>query len=60
MKRKLKKFAKDYKAGLITLDKVRMSYGGWRAHASYGNTYHLIRDMDQYYSALFGEKFNAD
>lgn len=60
MKRKMKKFAKDYKAGLIPIDKVRLSYGGWRAHASYGNTHHLIRDMDQYYFNLFGEKFDTN
>lgn len=57
MKRKMKKYAKDYKAGLISIEKARLSYGGWRAHASYGNTHHLIQDMDRYYEKLFGEPF---
>lgn len=58
MRRKMKKFAKLYRNGLISLEKVRHSYGGWRAHASYGNAYHLIQNMDQYYKRLFGEPFN--
>lgn len=58
MRRKMKKFAKLYRNGLISLEKVRHSYGGWRAHASYGNAYHLIQNMDQYYERLFGEPFN--
>lgn len=57
MKRKLRKFARGYHNGLISMNKVRASYGSWRAHASYGNTYHLIQNMDQYYFKLFGEKF---
>lgn len=57
MRRKLKKFAKDYHAGLILIDKAQKSYDGWRAHALYGNTHSLIRDMDQYYEQLFGEPF---
>lgn len=57
MRRKLKKFAKDYHAGLISIDKAQKSYDGWRAHALYGNTHSLIRDMDQYYEQLFGEPF---
>lgn len=57
MRRKMKKFAKLYRNGLIPLEKVRHSYGGWRAHASYGNAYHLIQNMDQYYEWLFGEPF---
>lgn len=58
MRRKMKKFAKLYRNGLISLEKVRNSYGGWRAHASYGDTYHLIQNMDWYYERLFGEPFN--
>ncbi len=46
MRRKMKKFAKLYRNGLTSLEKVRNSYGGWRVHASYGNTYHLIQNMD--------------
>ena len=57
VKRKMRKLASDYRQGLIPLWKARQAYGGWRAHASYGNTYHLIRNMDQYFNKLFGEPF---
>lgn len=58
VKRKLKKFAKCYSEGTMTMRKIKDSYCSWRAHASYGNTYHLIRKMDNYYFELFGQHFN--
>lgn len=54
VKRKLRKLAKDYKQGLISLDKIIEYYGSWRSFASYGNTYHLIRNMDNYFYDLIG------
>lgn len=59
IKRKLKKFAKRYDEGTMTMRKINDSYRSWRAHASYGNTYHLIRKMDNYYFELFGQRFNG-
>lgn len=59
MKRKLKKFAEEYKAGMRSIENIRASYGSWRSFASYGNTHHLIRNMDEYYYKLFGQQFNV-
>ena len=57
MKRKLRKYAKNYEAGTMSIEKIRQSYGGWRSFASYGNTHHLIDDMDKYYNKLLGQSF---
>lgn len=54
MKRKLRKFKEKYDEGTMTIDEINQSYMGWRTHASYGNTYHLIQNMDDYYEKLFG------
>ena len=57
MKRKMRKFAKNYEAGTMSIYDIRQSYGSWRSFASYGNTHHLIYDMDKYYHKLFGQSF---
>lgn len=57
MRRKLKAFSKKYAAGEMTMARIRASYGSWRKHASYGDTHHLIRKMDEYYRQLFGMDF---
>lgn len=54
MKCKLRRLAQDYQNGLISLDKIIEYYGSWRSHASYGNTYHLLRNMDDYFYKLIG------
>ena len=54
-RRKLKKMHSLLEAGRITPDTVAQSYQSWRGHASKGNCYHLIRNMDQYYNTLFGK-----
>lgn len=56
VRRKLKKFSKEYEAGRMSIDTIRRCYAGWRMYASYGNTRNLIRQMDNYYSELFGKK----
>lgn len=55
MKRKLKKLSDLYAAGRIDKSTVEQSYQSWRGHAAKGNSYHLIRNMDQYYKRLFGD-----
>ena len=55
MKRKLKKFADLQAAGKIDAKTIEQSYQSWRGHASKGNSYHLIRNMDRYYKDLFGK-----
>ncbi len=37
---------------LITFDKVEQSYQSWRSHAERGNSYYLIRSMDQLFAEL--------
>ncbi len=59
VKRKLRKFSYEYKQGTMALDKINESYGSWRAYALYGDTYHLVRDMDKLYYELFGCEFKA-
>lgn len=54
-RRKLKKMRGLLDAGRITPDTVAQSYQSWRGHASKGNCYHLIRNMDRHYNKLFGQ-----
>jgi retron-type reverse transcriptase len=53
MKRKLKNMRPLMEAGRVTPEAVAQSFQSWRAHASHGNCYHLIRRMDRYYATLF-------
>lgn len=55
MRRKMKKFAEEYKAGIRSIEQIRAIYISWRAHASYGNTRYLIQKMDALYKTLFEE-----
>lgn len=52
IKSKLHRLAKDYHNGLISLDYIIEVYISWRSHASYGNTYYLLKDMDEYFYGL--------
>lgn len=54
-RRRLTKMRGLLEAGKITPEKVEQSYQSWRGHASKGNCYHLIRNMDQHYNKLFGQ-----
>lgn len=53
VRRKLKKMKHLVDEGKITIETPVQSYESWRGHASHGNSYHLIRDMDRYYQKLF-------
>lgn len=55
MRRKLKKMSVLHASGRIDKKSVEQSYQSWRAHASKGNCYYLIRKMDQHYRNLFKE-----
>lgn len=57
MKRKLKKFKKLYDCERITKDKIDASYNSWKGHAKHGNSYHLIRDMDEKYNSIFKKEW---
>lgn len=55
VRRKLKKFKGLVDGGKMTQAQVVCSYQSWKGHASKGNSYHLIRNMDDYYNKLFKE-----
>lgn len=53
MRRKLKKFKKKLDANEMDIEKIQQIYTSWRAYAKYGDTYHLIQNMDKLYNSLF-------
>lgn len=53
-RKKLVRLVNLAKAGKITREKVDQCYESWRAHASKGNTWHLMQKMDKYYKDLWG------
>lgn len=52
-RRKLKRLVHKCKRGEISKAKVYECYEGWKAHADKGNSYKLIRRMDQYLKSLW-------
>lgn len=60
MKKKIRKYASMLEKGEITPDEVEKSYKSWKAHASHGDCYYLIKKMDQYYNEkIVKEKSNG-
>lgn len=55
-RRRLKKMKPLVDAGKIPASAPAQSHQSWRGHASKGNCYHLIRDMDAYYNKLYSSK----
>lgn len=53
VKRKLKKFKELYAAGKLSKSEIEQSYKSWVAHASHGNCYHLIQNMNKRYRSIF-------
>lgn len=53
MRRKLKKFREKYDNGEMDFENIKQSYQSWRGHASHGNCYYLIRNMDEFFNDLF-------
>lgn len=53
IRRKLKKFRGLLDAGKVDFDTVLSSYDSWTGHADHGNSYHLIREMDELFYSLF-------
>lgn len=51
-KKRLRKYAKLVKSGQMSREKFYEKYNSWRNHASHGNCYKLICDMDKYVKAL--------
>lgn len=52
-RKKYLRLVRKSQKGLIPRKSVDESYRCWREHASYGNSYTLIRRMDAYYKALW-------
>jgi len=54
-RRKLYKMVKLAKQGEITKEKIDECYKSWKANASKGNSYKLLKRMDEYYDSLWQE-----
>ena len=54
-RKKLRRLVKLAKAGEITKAKVDECYKSWKANASKGNSYKLLKRMDEYYESLWKE-----
>lgn len=52
-RRKLRKMAERWKAGLISTEDIQTSYQGWRAHIAKGTTFYVLQEMDNYFHSLF-------
>jgi len=53
MKRKLKSFKTKYAKEAMTKEAIERSYESWKGHASHGNCYGLIKEMDILYKNIF-------
>lgn len=56
VKRKLRKFKQLYREGTRTRAQIEQVYNTWKAHAAYGNTYYLRKEMDKLFYAIFEEE----
>ena len=54
-KRKLRKYKSLVDEGKMTREKTDECYKAWKAHANKGNSYNLLKRMDEYYANLWKE-----
>lgn len=54
-KRKLRKYKSLVNEGKMTREKTDECYKAWKAHANKGNSYNLLKRMDEYYANLWKE-----
>ena len=59
-RRKLRKMVKKAKKGELTKAKVDECFKSWKNHASQGNSYNLIKKMDEFYKKLWKELWNEN
>lgn len=52
-RKKLRRLVNMAKKGKITKEDVNASYESWKTHAKHGNSYKLIKKMDNYYKSLW-------
>ena len=55
MKRRIKKWERDYKAGLITREKIEESFQAWNAHAAHGDTRKLRQQLREKVDNIYKE-----
>lgn len=55
VKKRLRKYVAQVKAGQMTRNKFNEKYEAWKNHASHGNCYNLICSMDEFVEQLFQE-----
>lgn len=55
-RRKLHRMASLVKAGKMSREKADQCYNSWKAHAEIGNSWRLIRRMNQYYQSLWRDE----
>lgn len=56
MRRKLHKYKRLYQAGRISKERIDASFGAWQSHAAHGQTYHLVRSLQDLYNDIFDEE----
>ncbi|MBQ8302824.1 MAG: DUF2493 domain-containing protein [Clostridia bacterium] len=56
IKKRLRIYAKLVQEGKMTREKFNERYNSWKNHASHGNCYKLLCEMDDFVKTLFGEK----
>lgn len=56
IKKRLRKYAKLVSQGKMTREKFNEIYRSWRNHASHGNCFKLIYEMDLFVEELFNEE----
>ena len=59
-RKKLRKLVALAKEGKITKDKADECYKSWKANASKGNSYKMLKRMDEYYHELWEDKVNEN
>ncbi|HZK00968.1 MAG TPA: RNA-directed DNA polymerase [Tissierellaceae bacterium] len=52
-RRKLRKLKGLVDKGVLTKEDVNKCYESWKSHAKKGNTYTLVREMDQFYKRIW-------
>jgi len=57
IREKYEKMAKKVLAGEMTKEKVDDCYSAWKDNASFGNSYKLLKRMDDYYERLWREEY---
>ena len=59
IRRKLKKLRVLLDEGKVDFETILQSYNSWSGHAEHGNSYHLIRDIDNLFFDLFRKELEV-